>query len=179
MFSKKSRKPEIAGQYSFSLNGTAIPYVLKRSSRSRYLRLVIHPGTGLVVTAPRRAGISFIEAFIEQKQKWIRKKLDASKSPVKAVPAEIRDGGTTGYLGKELTIAVENNASRPAMVKLEKDRLLVNMDHSRKELKTMIETWYKFQVNVIIKERLQLWSERMQINYRGYRTRGQRARWGS
>jgi predicted metal-dependent hydrolase len=179
MFNRKPRKPQIAGQYSFTMNGTAMPYVLRRSSRSRYLRLEIVPGVGLVVTAPRHAGPAFIESFIEQKQDWIRRKMDVYLAAVKAVPREIKDGATTEYLGKELTIKVENNPGKPAMVRLDKNRLVINKDHSAEELKTMIEGWYKFQVNVIFKDRLEFWSREMKIEFCSYKTRGQRTRWGS
>ena len=67
----------------------------------------------------------------------------------------------------------------PFLKRLEKDRLTVNLDHSGEELKSMIEGWYKFQVNVIIQERLEFWSRQMHIDFCGYKTRGQRTRWGS
>ena len=129
MFSKKSRKPVTAGQYSFSMNGTSIPYILKRSSRSRYLRLQIVPGLGLVVTAPRHAGPAFIESFIEQKQGWVRKKLDIYMTSARALPKEVKDGSTTEYLGRELTITVEDKPGKPAMVRLEKDRVILRGAH--------------------------------------------------
>jgi predicted metal-dependent hydrolase len=179
MFKKKSRRPEIAGQYSFSINGTSMSYVLRRSSRSHYLRLEIVPGTGLVVTAPRHADTSFIESFIEQKQNWILKKLDSYKKAVVASPGEIKDGGTTGYLGKDMTISLEHREGKPAMVRLEKDRLLVNLNGSGHNLQTTVEAWYKFQVNVVIKDRLEYWSKLMQIDFCAYKIRGQRTRWGS
>ncbi len=179
MFNKKPRKPGSAGQYSFSMNGTVMPYVLRRSSRSHYLRLEIVPGVGLVVTAPRHAGTAFIEGFIEQKQNWIRRKLDVYKAAVKASPGQIKDGGTTCYLGKELTISVEHKDSRPAMVRLEKNRLVVNLDGGGYDLATAIEAWYKFQVNVVLKQRLEYWSNLMQIEFCSYKARGQKTRWGS
>jgi predicted metal-dependent hydrolase len=179
MFKKKPRKPEIAGQYSFSINGTSLPYVLRRSSHAHYLRLEIVPGAGLVVTAPRHAGTSFIESFIEQKQNWIRKKLEVYKAAATASPGQIKDGGTTGYLGKDMTIHLEHKEGKPAMVRLEKDRMVVNLDGGGHDLNTIIEAWYKFQANVMIKDRLEYWSNLMQIDFGAFKTRGQRTRWGS
>jgi len=137
------------------------------------------PRVGLVVIAPRNAGSAFIESFIARKQNWIRRKLDKYMAAVNAPTREIKDGATIEYLGRDLVIEVDPKPGKPAMVRLENDRLSVNLDHSGENLKTMIENWYKFQVNVVIKERLEFWSSKMQIGFRGYKTRGQRTRWGS
>src|SRR4026208_576337 len=44
--------PEAAGHAE--LPGGALPYTLRRSSRARVLRVVIHPDRGVVVTIPAR-----------------------------------------------------------------------------------------------------------------------------
>ena len=179
MFKRKPRKPEIAGQYSFTMNGTSMPYVLRRSSRSRYIRMEIVPGVGLVVTAPRYAGSAFIEDFIEQKRDWVRRKMEVYKAAVRAAPGELKDGSTTGYLGQDIVIAVEHREGKPAMVKLEKGRLLINLDGGGHDLKAALESWYRFQVNVLLEQRLELWSREMGIEFCSFKARGQRTRWGS
>jgi len=49
-----------------------IPYTLIRAKR-RSISLQIWEDASLVVRAPMRTPLSFIESFIEQKQEWIKK----------------------------------------------------------------------------------------------------------
>ena len=48
-------------------------YQLSRSSRSRRIRITVHPGGGVVVTAPKRMSQFSVETFVSQKSAWILK----------------------------------------------------------------------------------------------------------
>jgi len=179
MFGKKQKRPVTVGQYSLDLNGNSISYILKRSSRSRYLRLEIRPGAGLLVTAPKNMDMAVIEGFIEKKHNWIVTKLNKYNRAVRSATEPMEDGITTSYLGNRVTVVIQHKEDKPAMVRLEKDRLLVNLNHSGEEPAVMIDNWYRFQMNVMLKEKLEFWSNRMQLKYSGFSIRGQRTRWGS
>jgi predicted metal-dependent hydrolase len=179
MFGKKHKKPVIAGQYSLDLDGSSISYILRRSSRSKYLRLEIRPGTGLLVTAPKHADIAYIEDFIERKRHWITRKMTKYNRAVDSSAVEIKDGATTEYMGNSITIVIQHKEDKPAMVILEKENLIVNLNHSGKDAGDMIEDWFKFQINIMLKDKLEFWSNTMQIHYQSFRIRGQKTRWGS
>src|SRR5947207_7445290 len=64
------------------LPGGPIPFTLRRSPRSRGLRVVIHPERGVVVTVPAagRRGWSdplpHVHGFLAGRETWLRKHLD-------------------------------------------------------------------------------------------------------
>lgn len=54
---------------------TNIPYTLRRSQRSRHVRLTVRPGGSVVVTAPQWLGMNVIDRFLLSKKQWILEKL--------------------------------------------------------------------------------------------------------
>lgn len=53
------------------LQNIKVPYTLKINSRSKRLRLSIHPGGSFVVTAPKNLKQSDIDDFIIKKSEWV------------------------------------------------------------------------------------------------------------
>jgi hypothetical protein len=61
------------------MNEILPPYFLKRSVRSRNVRLSVGAGGVVKVTAPRRTSLSFINAFILKKRDWILRQVEYFK----------------------------------------------------------------------------------------------------
>jgi len=53
----------------------SIEYTLRRSTRSRQVRLTVRPGGAVVVTAPQWLGMNVIDRFLQSKKQWILEKL--------------------------------------------------------------------------------------------------------
>ena len=88
-----------------------VEYSLKKNSRSRRLRLAIHPGGNFVVTAP--VGLNFfqIEKYLRQKTNWILEKLKIAKNQID--PAFSHRKSRPEYL------ALKKNALKMAIQKTE------------------------------------------------------------
>lgn len=90
------------------LTSGRLEYVLRRSARSRGLRVTIDPRRGLVVSVPpaSRRGWSrpdaAIERFLAEREAWIRRHLARLARQREAVAARggIRDGASFRYLGE-------------------------------------------------------------------------------
>src|SRR4051795_4298619 len=89
------------------LPGGALPYTLRRSPRSRGLRVVVHPDRGVVVTipAPGRRGWTdpgrHISSFLTEREPWLRRHLErmAEERAVVAARGGLRDGATVRFRG--------------------------------------------------------------------------------
>lgn len=53
------------------VNGTRIPYVVRRSTRTRRLRITVHGDARVVITAPSYVGMPFIKQQIEARAGWL------------------------------------------------------------------------------------------------------------
>ena len=75
------------------LPGGPLPYTLRRSSRARVLRVVIHPDRGVVVTVPARTVRPEHEhraaAFLAQREPWLRKHLGLQAEAQRVEPARL------------------------------------------------------------------------------------------
>ena len=89
------------------LPGGPIAYTLRRSPRSRGLRVVIHPDRGMVVTVPlatRRGWANpdgRIQEFLAEREPWVRRHLaqQARDRATLAARGGLRDGATIRYRG--------------------------------------------------------------------------------
>jgi len=61
------------------LEGETISYVVRRSTRARYVRMTIGVREGLVVTVPSYGGTHLVESFLREKATWILKHLRRMK----------------------------------------------------------------------------------------------------
>jgi len=52
-----------------------VEYALKRSTRARTMRLVVHPDSRVVVTAPASFGLGSIERFVAKHSAWVQRKV--------------------------------------------------------------------------------------------------------
>ncbi|MDO8575822.1 MAG: SprT family zinc-dependent metalloprotease [bacterium] len=52
-----------------------VEYALKRSTRARTMRLVVHPDSRVVVTAPASFGLGSIERFVAKHSAWLQRKV--------------------------------------------------------------------------------------------------------
>ena len=59
------------------LHGQSIEYELKRSSRSKRMRLAVYPGGRFVVSVPVRMNEKRIDRFLLEKSEWILSKVTA------------------------------------------------------------------------------------------------------
>jgi predicted metal-dependent hydrolase len=53
----------------------SLPYQIKRSYRTRSLRIAVHVDGKVVVTAPKRLHMSVVEKFMREKSAWVQDKL--------------------------------------------------------------------------------------------------------
>src|SRR5689334_13514881 len=89
------------------LPGGPLHYTLRRSPRSRGLRVVIHPDRGVVVTVPaagRRGWADperHVAPFLAEREAWIRRHLarQAAERAELAARGGLRDGATIRFRG--------------------------------------------------------------------------------
>ncbi len=120
------RKPALLGTYKTILNGLTVPYAVKRSSRAKHVRLEVRVKTGLTVVIPSSYNINDIPDLLRKKGRWILDKLAkyAKGHPI-TKGKELRD--SIPYLGRYLKVVERHNPGTPVSVRLEKDRLLINL----------------------------------------------------
>jgi predicted metal-dependent hydrolase len=169
-------------------------YILRRSARSRRLRLTIHPTDGLIVTVPpaTRRGWAHpeaeIERFIREREAWVRRHLarQASERAELAARGGLRDGATIRYRGELHRLRVSDAAAgtRRSTVSREGgpevDELVVRLARTdRRSIAAVLDAWFRDRARIAVEHEIARHASELGVTPAAVSIRDQRSRWGS
>ena len=140
------------------LPGGPLAYTLRRSPRSRSLRVVIHPERGVVVTVPAvgRRGWSeperHVDAFLADREAWLRRHLAKQASDRAELVARggLQDGATIRFRGDlhRLRLVPARPGLRRSTVERiggpDEDEIVVHVAPAdRRSIAAVLEAWLK------------------------------------
>jgi predicted metal-dependent hydrolase len=176
------------------LPGGPLAYTLRRSPRSRGLRVVIHPDRGVVVTVPAtgRRGWSdperHAEAFLAERETWLRSHLDrhARERAELAARGGLRDGATIRYRGDlhRLRVVPARPGMRRSTVEriggADEDEIIVRLAPAdRRSTAAVLETWLKPRARTAIEREIRRHAAALGVTPVAVSVRDQKTRWGS
>jgi predicted metal-dependent hydrolase len=168
------------------------PYVLRRSARSRRLRITIDPEHGLVVTIPlaTRRGWAhperLIDEFLREREPWIRRHLDRQAHERAELRARggLRDGASIRYLGELHRLRVADGGGRRSTVARvvtlagpELQLSLLARDADRTD--RVLEAWFRDQARFAIDATIADHASELGVTPTSVAIRDPRTRWGS
>jgi len=170
------------------------PYVLRRSSRARRLRVTIDPDRGLLVTVPSatRRGWAHpegeIERFLREREGWVRKHLDghARQRAELAARGGLRDGATIRFRGElhRLRIVPAGPRTRRSVVTREgasdNDELVIaRAAGERRSTAAILDAWFRDRARAEIEREIARHATALSVRPVAVTVRDQRSRWGS
>jgi predicted metal-dependent hydrolase len=181
-------------RHQVALASGLIPYLLRRSPRSRGLRLTIDDRRGLVVSVPppQRRGWARpedrVETFIRERERWIRRHLRQSdqRRAEAAAFGGARDGGSVLYLGRPHRIRVIAAApgTRRTTVDPELDdrgeALVVRITpRERRPVARILEAWFRDRASDAISHAVAKHAGELAVTPAAVTLRDPTSRWGS
>jgi hypothetical protein len=168
-------------------------YTLRRSARSRHLRVTIDPALGIVVTVPpaTRRGWAHpeatIEGFLRERESWLRRHLERIERQQADLAARggVRDGGAIRYRGELHRIrVVEGSGARSSSVDRvggdDDDELVVRLaTRDRRPLAAVLEAWFRERARAAIDGAMERHAAALGVSPAAVTVRDQRSRWGS
>jgi predicted metal-dependent hydrolase len=168
-------------------------YVLRRSARSRRLRITIDPEHGLVVTIPlaTRRGWArperVIDDFLSEREPWIRRHLDRQARQRAELSARggLADGASIRYLGElhRLRVAAASSGRRSTVARVvtlvgpELHVGLLARDAERAD--RVLAAWFKDQARFAIDATIADHATALGVAPSAVAIRDPRTRWGS
>jgi predicted metal-dependent hydrolase len=171
-----------------------IPYLLRRSPRSRGLRLTIDDRRGLVVSVPppQRRGWARpeerVETFIRDRERWIRRHLRQSdqRRAEAAAFRGARDGGSVLYLGRphQIRVIAAASGTRRTTVKPELDdhgqAIVVRIGaRERRRVVRILEAWFRERASDAISHAVAKHALELGVQPSTVVLRDPTSRWGS
>jgi predicted metal-dependent hydrolase len=179
---------------SVLLGERSVEYRLRRSARSRGLRITIDDRDGLVVSVPlgTRRGWALpeprIEAFLRDRQAWVLRHLDrrAREREAARVRGGARDGGLVPYRGELHRIRVTQETARGRRSTVERggaadvDELVVRVGPAeRRPLDQILATWFRERATEAIDRSVAEHAAALGVKPSRIDIRDPRSRWGS
>jgi predicted metal-dependent hydrolase len=184
-------RPPVRGTWRHTmLAGYPCRFQLRRARR-RTIGFQIDDN-GLTVSAPRWVSLKDIESAIEEKQRWIRAKLDEWSVLRQRRPGPSmrwRDGGSLPYLGRQLTIRLgaaagaafgaDRKAIAATFASDGELRLALDPASGEERIRAAVQEWMKDEARRILGERIELLAQRGGVRPLAWRLSSARTRWGS
>ncbi len=147
---------------------------IERSKR-RTISLIVNENAELVVRAPMKVSLDYINAIVLEKAKWILKKKEEQKQRY-VEPKKYTDETKLLYFGKEIDLVIIENAN--FAVKYEDDKFKISSD-CLNHAKEYFELWYKKQASSYLKMRLHSIAKEHNFVVNNVRISTADRRWGS
>ena len=186
--------PADPGELTLRLGDRWISYRLRRSARSRGLRVTIDGRDGLVVSVPlaTRRGWAHpeprIEAFLQERQSWVVRHLDQRAREREAARARggARDGGLVPYRGDLHRVRLIRDASDGRRSIVERsgadhgDELVVRLrPGERRSLDRILGAWFRERASETIARAVEEHASALRVRPTRVDIRDPRSRWGS
>jgi predicted metal-dependent hydrolase len=150
------------------------------------LNLTVRPPHGEVrISAPKRASLAEIQAFVLSKREWIRKHRERiraemeKRGPTKGEPRYV-DGERHTVWGREVLLQVEEAMGPPDVSLTEQRlRLRVRPGTDRAGRREIVERWYRDQLRKALEPMLADWERELGVRAGQIRVRRMKTRWGS
>jgi predicted metal-dependent hydrolase len=180
--------PSLETTRTASLPGGPLEYVLRRSPRARRLRVVIDPERGVVVTIPTRGAVRAAEAFLAEREGWVRRHLEIQRRAAAGLAAR-RPFGPDGrilYRGESHRLRLERAApgtKRSRVLRIGGDELdeilLVLALHDRRPAAEVLEDWLRERAQAAIRSEIAAHASPLGVRPAAVAVRDARTRWGS
>ena len=177
-----------------ALPGGRLDYVLRRSARSRGLRVTLDPGRGVIVAVPLASRRGWarperdVERFLGEREAWIRRHLARHERQRAQIEARggISDGAEFRYLGElhRLRIVAAGPSHRRSTVERtgaeDRDELVIRLaSRDRRAPAVVLETWLRARAGEAIDRAVTIHASALGVATSRITLRDPRTRWGS
>ncbi len=146
-----------------------------RSGR-KSVALVVTADAKLIVRAPYRTSMRYIEDLVREKQKWITEKQQAAMLRNEAHKVKQAAAGEEFlFLGESYRL--ELRAGKP-LVEVKPGKLLLQVQ-TTEDSEPLLEAWYRRQAGRVMAERVAYYSDMTGLRPISVSVSGARKRWGS
>jgi predicted metal-dependent hydrolase len=177
---------------SVALPGGSIDYRLRRSPRSRRLRVTIDPEHGVVVSVPpsTRRGWArpepLVDQFLREREAWLRRHLgrQAAQRAALASRGGLAEGGVVRFRGELHRLRITRGARGRSSVEREGgadgDELVVRVaEGDRRPIADVLVAWFRERATTAIDREVQRHAQALGVAPTRVSLRDPRSRWGS
>ena len=159
----------------------ALPIEIVRTNRKKTASIQIGDDA-IKVTVPKRLSNKSVDELIDERSKWIRKKIAARQQTPTSKPKEWVNGETFTYMGRNYRLKLTPNAET---TKLRNGYLHVpdqpHLNHLDRQAaaKASLTDWYTQQATKKLEQKTARYADLMDVQPNSIRVKDYKSRWGS
>ncbi len=175
------------------LPGGLVPYTLRRSARSRGVRVTLDPRRGVIATVPpsTRRGFgrpeALVEAFLADREPWLRRQLERQARDRERLEAQgpLGDGAQVRYRGTlhRVRVADGSRSRRSSVQRVGADggdELEVRLSpRDRRPISRVLREWARERAAEAIEDAIAVHAVALGVSPAAVAVRDPRSRWGS
>jgi predicted metal-dependent hydrolase len=171
------------------LNDHVVAYALKRARR-RSIGFIVGI-EGLSVSAPRWVGLHDIETALQEKSRWILKKLQEQQERaqrLQSAKVDWRDGTSLPFLGETVIVVLDPratgavlNTDAQALPGVPRLTLHVGLPHTAapEQIRDTVQSWLQRQARRVFEERIAHFAPQLRVRVTRLSLSSAQTRWGS
>ncbi|HET9822913.1 MAG TPA: SprT family zinc-dependent metalloprotease [Burkholderiaceae bacterium] len=171
------------------LDGHLVGYEFRRARR-KSIGLVVSP-EGLVVSAPRWVPLGEVEAMLQEKARWVLRKLREQEERAQRMAAqriEWRDGASVPFLGETVIVVLDPRTAGSVLHTAEDTlpgvpRLTLHVglpQHAAPEqIRDAVQSWLQRQARRVFEERCRHFAAQLGVRWTRLALSSATTRWGS
>ena len=138
--------------------------IIKRTQRKKTISISIKEGN-VIVLSPKLISQSYLNDLLKKKKNWIERKLKEEKGKRAIQKRLFLEGEKFLKFGKEKTLIYKKSA----LTKVEEtNNSIIVYCLQQKDIKKLIEAWYKDTLNIYLREKLDFFKELMNLDYNSF-----------
>lgn len=168
-------------QHIFEFGVFKIPYILRRTEKSKRISIVAEHKDGIVVKIPEGLEERRAHDFVKDQASWIFKhwhRAERLKRIHKDQLMPIAERPEISYLGRTYRLRVVTGSDLMPSVHFNGEMLVITC-FDAKESERLLERWYRQQAKAVIVGALLTYSPLMDVKYDDVVIKDQKSRWGS
>ncbi len=171
---------------NLKLGSTVISYSIRKSLRAKHVSISIG-ADGVQVVAPVSMENNQIILLVENKREWIVNKLENYQQRPMQIRVERKfiSGEKLLFMGENYPLSVLEHEGGSCSVNLIDNHFLVTINKDipqekrREVIRKKLEQWYIGRAKELIRERLELFTDKISVKVNTVRFKNQKTRWGS
>jgi len=145
-------------------------------SRRKTVSLEINREAELVVRAPNRMSMRYIEEIVLEKDGWIKKKREQMmKKRSERKPLEFTHGESFLFLGESFPLEIRDQSPAP----LTFDEKFVLHGRYRRNAKEVFQRWYKDMAKILLTDKTHSYAKQAGLTVNSVKITSAKKRWGS
>ncbi len=151
-----------------------MPYSIRRSSRTKKIKLVVRTDGKVELVMPKLVPLFIGKAFAKLHEDWIKKQHKKAKNKLPEIPSE--DGAFLPFLGQNYRLEIQKDTKNK--IKVVNEKIIVQYK-KKADIKKNIEHFYREKAREICTERALYFAKKIGLKFKAIRIKNQKTRWGS